>query len=133
MYMYGHPPHVPLPNGIIHRATKNTNHCLAPTDEIVQKYLMNPTQENWSIYETKYFDLLELRFKNRRKEFDELAKLATENDVYIGCFCPTKKNPDVYRCHTVLAIMDWLKYFKCGNNIDENEIHYSINLHKEVF
>jgi len=29
--------------------------------------------------------------------------------------------------------MDWLKCFKCGKNIDENEIHYTINLHKEVF
>jgi hypothetical protein len=32
------------------------------------------------------------------------ADLANNNDVYLGCSCPTKRNPDVNRCHTVLAL-----------------------------
>jgi hypothetical protein len=43
--------------------------------------------------------------------FDELVALATENDVYLGCNCPTKKNPIVGRCHTYLALEFMQKKF----------------------
>ena len=33
-----------------------------------------------------------------------LAQLATDNDVFLGCNCPTKKNPIPGRCHTYLAL-----------------------------
>ena len=33
-----------------------------------------------------------------------LAEEAKVSDVYLGCSCPTAKNPDVRRCHTVLAL-----------------------------
>ena len=36
--------------------------------------------------------------------FDALAESAASSDVFIGCNCPTYANPDVNRCHTVLAL-----------------------------
>jgi hypothetical protein len=30
--------------------------------------------------------------------------MAQFHDVWLGCNCPTAKNPDVRRCHTVLAL-----------------------------
>ena len=48
--------------------------------------------------------MLEQRFDADRVPFDELAALATENDVFLGCSCPTKKNPIAGRCHTYLAL-----------------------------
>ena len=31
-------------------------------------------------------------------------ELARRHDVYLGCNCPTARQPDVLRCHTVLAL-----------------------------
>ena len=50
------------------------------------------------------YALLEKRFSSDRGPFDELAQTASAGDVFIGCNCPTRKNPDVKRCHTVLAL-----------------------------
>jgi hypothetical protein len=36
--------------------------------------------------------------------FEAIAEIATREDVWIGCSCPTKRNPDVRRCHTFLAL-----------------------------
>jgi hypothetical protein len=36
--------------------------------------------------------------------FDALAEQATGEDVYLGCSCPSRANPDVQRCHTVRAL-----------------------------
>ncbi|MEM9353346.1 MAG: hypothetical protein AAGA92_10065 [Planctomycetota bacterium] len=33
-----------------------------------------------------------------------MARLAESQDVYLGCSCPTAKNPDADHCHTVLAL-----------------------------
>ena len=35
---------------------------------------------------------------------DPFDGLARRPDVYLGCSCPTKTNPDVRRCHTWLAL-----------------------------
>jgi len=48
--------------------------------------------------------LLEKRFVSERKRFDALAELARQQDVYLGCNCPTTRQPDVRRCHTALAL-----------------------------
>ena len=51
-------------------------------------------------------DLKKNRWVNEfsRRRFDELAELARNNDVYLGCNCPTQRQPDVRHCHTVLAL-----------------------------
>jgi hypothetical protein len=51
-----------------------------------------------------YLDLREQRFAMERARFDELAALAGRADVYLGCNCPTGRQRDVQRCHTVLAL-----------------------------
>jgi hypothetical protein len=51
-----------------------------------------------------YVALLERRFAKDRARFDALAQLARDHAVHIGCSCPTARQPDVSRCHTVLAL-----------------------------
>ena len=94
----------PLPDGIRKDTRYNTRHILRPTQEIVEAYLANPTDAAWKKFRRAYLALLSERFHADRVPFEELAKLAIENDVYLGCNCPTKKNPVVGRCHTYLAL-----------------------------
>ena len=49
-------------------------------------------------------DLLAARLADDPAPFEDLARLAREGDLYLGCSCPTKKNPDPARCHSVLAV-----------------------------
>ena len=48
----------------------------------------------------------------------DVLKMAKEKDVFLGCSCPTRKNPDVNRCHTVLA----LQFMK--ENFPELEVEF---------
>jgi len=48
--------------------------------------------------------VLEDRYQKDRAAFDALAALAAENDVFLGCSCPPKKNPVVSHCHTYLGL-----------------------------
>jgi hypothetical protein len=66
--------------------------------------LAGPTDPVWRAFSKKYLALLKQRFEEDRKPFDELAQLATDNDVFLGCNCPTKGNPVHGRCHTYLAL-----------------------------
>ena len=94
-----------LPKGIRKDTRKHQRHCFSPEREIVEVYLRNPTSQAWYRFKTGYLKLIEKRFRSsRRSEFDKVASLAMRQDYYIGCSCPTKKNPDVYKCHTVLAL-----------------------------
>ena len=106
MCLYGRrPPEVgPLPEGIRQDTRYRTKHPLRPTEEIVTTYLADPTDEAWRIFKAKYLAIVQERFEEDRGPFDRLAELATENDVYLGCNCPTKKNPVRGRCHTYLAL-----------------------------
>ncbi len=79
-------------------------HCLHPEAEAVRQYLAGPTDARWQAFEARYTEALAARFAADRAPFDRLADLAMQGDVYIGCSCPTAKNPDVSRCHTVLAL-----------------------------
>jgi len=97
-------PENPLPDGIRKDTRKHTKHCLRPTTEMVVKYLKNPDDSEWIVFEEQYLKLLETRFKEGRSPFNHLYELAKSEDVYIGCSCPTNKNPDVYKCHTFLAL-----------------------------
>ncbi len=71
---------------------------------MVERYLQSPTEQEWQRYASDYLALLECRYCEDRDQFDRMAALATENDVFLGCSCPTKKNPDIRHCHTVLAL-----------------------------
>ena len=83
---------------------KHTRHVLRPDEKEVQAYLADPSDAAWKRFERAYLRLLRQRFAADRKAFDAIAALADAGDVYLGCNCPTAKNPDVNRCHTVLAL-----------------------------
>ena len=104
MYRGKHPASDPLPDGIRQDTRKHTRHCLRPAAEMVLRYLADPGSYPWREFERDYLRLLSDRFNADRRPFDALAKLAAEDDVFIGCSCPTKKNPEVSHCHTVLAL-----------------------------
>ena len=93
-----------LPHGVRQDTRRHTRHCLRPTAEMVDLYLRDPTDRAWAQFETEYRSVVERRFSDDRSPFDEVAELAMLQDVYLGCSCPTKKNPNVWHCHTVLAL-----------------------------
>ncbi len=95
----------PPPAGIRQDTRKHRErHCLHPAAIDVRAYLDNPTNDNWLAFKKKYLKLLEDRLKKDPRRFEDLAALAIREHVYIGCNCPTTKNPNVERCHTVLAL-----------------------------
>lgn len=94
----------PLPDGIRQDTRHRTRHILRPTEAIVEAFLADPTNQAWRSFKREYLALLQERFREDRKPFDELAELAAENDVYLGCSCPTKKNPVHGHCHTYLDL-----------------------------
>jgi uncharacterized protein YeaO (DUF488 family) len=98
------PPGEPLPDGIRIDTRKHTQHILAPNANSVLRYLDDPNDEAFQHFAGQYRALLEQRFAAERERFDALAEAARRGDVYIGCNCPTKKNPNVEHCHTVLAL-----------------------------
>lgn len=94
----------PLPDGIRKDTRYATKHLLRPTKQIVEAFLAGGTDAAWQTFRDAYMALLDERYRHEPASFDALAQLATENDVYLGCSCPTKKNPTVGRCHTYLAL-----------------------------
>lgn len=95
----------PLPDGVRQNTQHRTNHCLRPTSEIVDAFLSDIEDPGaFPVFKKAYLAVVEMRFKEDRTPFDQLSNLASEQDVYLGCNCPTRKNPDVNRCHTVLAL-----------------------------
>lgn len=98
------PEGVRLPDGIRQDSRKHTRHCLRPSEEIVTAYLAAPSPQTWERFQAAYREILEERYVSDPGPFDSLAELADTQDVYIGCSCPTKANPDVNHCHTVVAL-----------------------------
>jgi len=94
----------PLPKGIRQDTRYRTKHVLRPGEDIVEAYLADPTDKAWQRFKRAYLALLEQRFGENCQPFDELAGLAADNDVFLGCNCPTQKNPVPGRCHTYLAL-----------------------------
>ena len=92
------------PDGIRQDARKHTRHCLRPGAEMVEEFLHDPSDAGWEKFATAYRELVENRYTEDRSSFDELAQHTRDDDVYLGCSCPTKKNPDSQRCHTALAL-----------------------------
>ena len=92
----------PLPDGVRQDTRKHTQHVLRPTASLVQGLLDDPG--SFERFARDYRELLERRFASERRRFDALAELARQQDVYLGCNCPTARQPDVRHCHTVLAL-----------------------------
>ena len=90
--------------GVRQDTRKHTRHCLRPDAEEVGLYLAAPSDAAWRRFERAYRARLRERFTADPDAFDALAELARERDVYLGCSCPTAKNPDVRRCHTALSL-----------------------------
>lgn len=104
IYRGKRPPLDPLPDGVRQDARFRTRHVLRPTKEMAAAFLESGTEAAWKKFAAAYRALLTERFREDRRAFDELAELALRDDVYIGCSCPTEKNPRVDRCHTYLAL-----------------------------
>lgn len=94
----------PTVHGIRQDTRKHTKHCLRPSEQMVVEYLDQVTPKAWSRFAVAYKALIASRFAADRRPFDALAELASRQDVYLGCSCPTKKNLDVRNCHTMLAL-----------------------------
>jgi uncharacterized protein YeaO (DUF488 family) len=104
IYRGKRPANDPLPHGIRQDTRKHTRHCLRPPAALVRQFLTNTTNEGWHEFAERYRQALEKRFEEDRSPFDGLAELASANDVFLGCSCPTQNNPDVRHCHTVVAL-----------------------------
>lgn len=98
-------PDEPLPEGVRVDTRKHTRHVLRPTPELVAQALEGGDFEG---FRASYLALLDARFAEDRAPFDALADQARLDDVYLGCSCPTARQPDVRRCHTALAL-SWMK------------------------
>lgn len=83
---------------------KHTRHCLRPEADAVRAYLAAPGDPAWQVFERAYIVAVSARYADDRAPFDALAAQAVAGDVFLGCSCPTRANPDVGRCHTVLAL-----------------------------
>jgi hypothetical protein len=94
----------PLPDGVRQDTRKHTRHVLRPSAELVTELLREPSEAAFARFRGGYLHLLGERFRSERAAFDALRELALRADVFIGCNCPTGKQPDVRRCHTVLAL-----------------------------
>jgi hypothetical protein len=70
----------------------------------VERFLSDPSDRGFEQFRSDYLALLAQRFAGNRAPFDALAQLARHKDVYLGCNCPTAKQPLVCRCHTWLAL-----------------------------
>lgn len=104
MYRGKRPPSDPMPDGIRQDSRWRTSHILRPEQSMVEELLDNLDDRNWRQFKRVYVALLKQRFRQDRAAFDKLARLATDQDVFIGCSCPTKANPRPDRCHTYLAL-----------------------------
>lgn len=94
----------PLPEGLRQDTRKHTGHVLRPDAAAVEALLAELSEDAWQAFAASYRALLEARAQSTPEAFDELARLAREGDLWLGCSCPTARNPDVRHCHTVLAL-----------------------------
>ena len=106
-------PDDPLPEGVRIDVRKHTRHVLAPKPDMVEALLKDPSDAvRLKALATAYRSLLAERFASDRSPFDQLAATAGDASVYIGCSCPTANQPDVLRCHTVLALRFMAKHYR---------------------
>lgn len=99
------PPDDPLPAGVRVDTRKHTKHVLAPRPDLVKTLLEDPSDpERVARFHSEYRALLRDRLRTEPARFDALAQRAREEDVYLGCSCPSKRQPHVEHCHTVAAL-----------------------------
>lgn len=98
------PPGEPLPAGLRQDTRKHTGHVLRPDADAVARYLADPGDAGWEAFSRGYRALLEERSRAEPERFQAIADAALTGDLWLGCSCPTAKNPDVRRCHTSLAL-----------------------------
>jgi hypothetical protein len=94
----------PLPDGVRIDTRKHTRHCLRPEAASVRAFLAEPSAAAFKRFAAAYRSTLQQRFAADREPFDALAEQARETNVFLGCNCPTRQNPDVQHCHTTLAL-----------------------------
>ena len=97
-------PDDPMPDGNRQDTRKHTKHVMRPDGEEVQRYLEDPSDDAWKRFAAAWRSRIGKRFAEDPAPFERLADLAREEDVWLGCSCSTVKNPNVFRCHTVLAL-----------------------------
>ena len=106
------PENDPLPDGRRIDIRKHTRHVLRADPERVENLLRDPNDpERVEAFRKAYLQLLQRRFEDDPSEFEEIAEQARDGDVYLGCSCPTKRQPDVRKCHTVLALQFFRERF----------------------
>jgi hypothetical protein len=93
-----------LPTGRRIDTRKHTQHCLRPEAAQVEALFEDMSAASFTRFAKAYRATLAARFARDRAPFDALAREAQHEAVHLGCSCPTQKNPDVNRCHTVLAL-----------------------------
>lgn len=96
-------PGEPLPSGAREDTRKHTRHVLRPEPALVAA-LLRDIDAGWPAFRREYLALLARRYESDPAPFAQLAERARRGDVYLGCNCPTARQPDVRRCHTVLAL-----------------------------
>lgn len=107
------PPEEPLPEGVRIDVRKHTRHVLAPEAELVDALLEDASDPaRLKAFAQMYGELLGARFASDRDAFDRLAATARDQDVYLGCSCPTGRQPNVLHCHTVLALRFMRKHYR---------------------
>lgn len=95
----------PLPEGKRVDIRKHTKHVLAPEPPDVEALLEDPSDPaRVERFRRAYRKLVAARYRSDPTPFDALAEAARQGDVYLGCACPTKRQPDVAHCHSVLAL-----------------------------
>lgn len=93
-----------LPKGVRQDTRKHTRHVLRPPADAAERFLAAPDDRSFRRFAAEYRAAVEARWAEDPRPFDELAELAREQPVYLGCSCPTRHNPDLRRCHTWLAL-----------------------------
>lgn len=95
-----HPEHV---DGIRQDTRKHTRHILRPPGPLVERFLGDPSLD-FGEFRGEYTQTVAERFARDPRRFHDLAELADRHDVYLGCSCTTKRQPDITHCHTWLAL-----------------------------
>jgi len=91
-----------LPDGIRQDTRRHTRHVLRPERSMVARFLAGEC--DWTQFRAAYEATVRARMAEQPEAFERLAELAREQDVWLGCSCPTKANPDVRHCHTWVAL-----------------------------
>ena len=91
-----------LPTGVRQDTRKHTRHILRPEREDVAAVLAGTL--SWDAFAERYRATVRKRLDSDPTAFDSLAERARAEHIFLGCSCPTKKVPDVRRCHTWLAL-----------------------------